>query len=405
MRLTAIFLLIVGISFICNPAAAQTTTPEFYVTIGVFGVHKNALALTEKANKMGFSAHYAINPAKRLYYVYLLQTNSRRQAFTFVIKLRAETEFKDAWVFPGHLGQDGMTLEIIESGQNQQQVVTKEDPNAIKEQPVTEEPVKEEPVKEQPVVDTPKVDSSAIVKPVAKKTAKGKFFNFRFINAESGAEVRGEIHLAESDKATQYQAFKANELVDVNAPRNAAGSYYVTTVAPGYKALETSISYKDPLPSSSGTGPDGEIIIPLALQRAKRGDYIEFNNVSFYRNSVIMQPQFKDEIDGLAGLMKENTNYKVRIHAHCNGTEPRDIITLGTSTKFFESDPGNQKITGSAKELTELRAEAVRRYLVSEGIAVDRILTKGEGGKMMVYPQNSVYANYNDRVEIEVLRH
>ncbi|HWA34639.1 MAG TPA: OmpA family protein [Cyclobacteriaceae bacterium] len=398
MRLLAIFLWVVGLAVTCTPALAQTPANEYYVTIGVFGVHKNALRLTEKANKMGFNAHYAINPAKKLYYVYLLQATSKRQAFTFVIKLRAETEFKDAWVFIGHLGQDGMTLEIIESGQTTP--VVQETPDAVKEEPVKEVPVVTEPVVEQ----KPKVDS-VVVAPVAKKVAKGKFFNFRFLNAENGNEVRGEIHLAESDRATQYQAFKANEMVDVGAPRNQAGAWFITTVAPGYKVLETTINYKDPLPSSSGTGPDGEIIIPLTLQRAKRGDYIEFNNVSFYRNSVIMQPQFKDEIDGLAGLMKENLNYKVRIHAHCNGNESRDIITLGTSTKYFESDPANQKITGSAKELTELRAEAVRRYLVSEGIAVERIMTKGEGGKEMVYPQNSVYANYNDRVEIEVVRH
>jgi outer membrane protein OmpA-like peptidoglycan-associated protein len=399
MRLLAIFLWVTGLSLTCNQSVAQTTSPEYYVTIGVFGIHQNALRLTEKANKMGFNAHYAISPAKKLYYVYLLQTNARRQAFAFVIKLRAESEFKDAWVYPGHLGQDGITLEIIESGKQTEPVVAKEEPVVV----VAEE-VKE-PVKEEPIVEKPAVDSSTIVKPVAKKVAKGKFFDFRFLNADNGNEVRGEIHLAESNRATQYQAFKANETVDVSAPRNQAGSWFITTVAPGYKALETSINYKDPLPSSSGTGPNGEIIIPLTLERAKRGDYIEFNNVSFYRNSVIMQPQFKDEIDGLADLMKENTGYKVRIHAHCNGDERRDIVTLGTSTKFFESDPANQKLNGSAKELTELRAEAVRRYLVSQGVSVERIMTKGEGGKQMVYPQNGVYANYNDRVEIEVVKH
>jgi outer membrane protein OmpA-like peptidoglycan-associated protein len=243
------------------------------------------------------------------------------------------------------------------------------------------------------------------VKPIVKKVAKGKFFIFQFINKESGQPVRGELHFSESSKATQYQAYKANELIDVPAPRNASGAIFITTVAPGYKVLETTINYKDPLPSSSGTGPDGELIVPLNLERAKKGDYIEFNNVSFYKNSVIMQPEFKDEMDGLVDLMKENVNYKVRIHGHCNGNEARNIITLGSSVKYFESDPGNEKKNGSAKELTELRAEAARRYLISQGIDVERILTKGEGGKEMVYPQTSVYANYNDRIEVEVVRH
>lgn len=69
------------------------------------------------------------------------------------------------------------------------------------------------------------------------------------------------------------------------------------------------------------------------------------------------------------------------------------------------SDPGNQKKRASDKELTTLRAEAVKQYLVSQGVEADRIKTKGEGGKLMIYPQNSVYANYNDRVEVEITKH
>ncbi len=397
MKVLAFSVWTFGLLALCNSVAAQTSTQEYYVTIGVFAIQDNAVGYTARANKKGFNAQYAINPARKLYYVYLLQSDEKRKAYTFGIKLRAESEYKDAWIFMGHLG-DEPVIPVVE----------------LKKEPVITEPVKKEPViveplkKDSVIAEIPpvvKIDSSTMVKPVVKKVPKGKFFTFRFLNGESGAEVRGELHLAESNKATQYQAFKANEMIDLMPPRNQAGAYFVTTVAPGYKALETTINYKDPLPTSSGTGTDGEFIIPLTLTRAKRGDYIEFNNVSFYRNSVIMQPQFKDELDGLVDLMKENQNYKVRIHGHCNGNEPRDIITLGTSTKYFESDPGNVRKTGSAKELTELRAEAARRYFDSQGISTERILTKGEGGKMMVYPQTSGYANYNDRIEVEILRH
>jgi outer membrane protein OmpA-like peptidoglycan-associated protein len=390
MRVLTFSIWIVGLMALSANVAAQTASQEYYVTIGVFAVQENAIRYTAGANKKGFNAQYAINPARKLYYVYLLQTDDKKKAYAFDIKLRAESEYKEAWVFTGHLGDEA--VPVVE--------VPKKD--SVKLEPVIVPVKKDTVIAEPPVV---KVDSSTIVKPVVKKKAKGKFFNFKFVNAETGAEVRGEIHLAESNKATQYQAFKANEVVDVPAPKNTAGAYFVTTVAPGYKALEETIHYKDTEPSSSGVGPDGEIIIPISLTRAKRGDYIEFNNVSFYRNSVIMQPSFKDEIDGLIALMKENPNYKVRIHAHCNGAESRDIITLGTSSKYFETDPGNVRKNASAKELTELRAETARRYMDSQGISTERILTKGEGGKMMVYPQSSVYANYNDRLEIEIVRH
>lgn len=389
--------LLFAVAFVAmvTPLSAQTTETEYYVTIGVFAIQDNAVRYTTKANKAGFNAQYAINPSRNLYYVYLLQTNDRRKAFSFMIKVRAESEYKDAWMFMGHLG----TNDVVDDS-------PKATPAPAVVVPAVVAPIVVEEKKE-PVIETPavvKTDSPAVVvKP--KRVVKGKLFMFRFLNADNGNEIRGEVHFSESKKATQYQAFKADEVIDLVAPKNAGGVYFITTLAPGYKSQSTPFNYKDPLPVSSGTGPEGELIIPLSLERAKRGDYIEFSNVSFYRNSVVMHPQSQMELDGLADLMKEHTDYKVKIHGHCNGTEARDIITLGTSTKFFDSDPGNLKKKGSAKELTELRAEAVRRYLVTQGVAVERMLTKGEGGKMMVYPQTSVYANYNDRVEVEIIKH
>jgi len=384
--------LFMAVAFVAmgSPLFAQAPETEYYVTIGVFAIQDNAVRYTAKANKAGFNAQYAINAPRKLYYVYLLQTNDRRKAYSFLIKVRAESEYKDAWLFIGHLG----TNDVVDDQ-------PKTTPAVVA--PVVIAPIVEE--KPEPIVEAPvKVDSPAVVaKP--PRVVKGKLFMFRFLNADNGNEVRGEIHFSESKKATQYQAFKADEVIDLTAPRNTGGTYFITTLAPGYKSLNTPFNYKDPVPVSSGTGPEGELIIPLSLERAKRGDYIEFSNVAFYRNSVVMQPQSQLELDGLADLMKEHSDYKVRIHGHCNGTESRDIITLGTSTKFFESDLSNVKKKGSAKELTELRAEAVRRYLVTQGVAVERMLTKGEGGKMMVYPQTSVYANYNDRVEVEIIKH
>ena len=385
MKALNVFLCVMACLAFGTAASAQTSEKEHFVTIGVFAIQDNAIRFTTKANQSGFNAQYAINEPRKLYYVYLLQTNDRRKAYSFMIKVRAESEFKDAWLFMGHLGKDEPAPAPV--------VVP---PVVVEEKTPPVEVKKDSVVVPEPVVVVPE-------KP--KRKVKGKLFTFRFLNADNGNEIRGEIHFSESKKATQYQAYKADSVIDLVPPKNSAGVYYLTTVAPGYKTQETPFNYKDPLPVSSGTGGEGELIIPLSLERAKRGDYIEFNSVSFYRNSVVMRPESQLELDGLADLMKEHQTYKVRIHGHCNGTDDRDIITLGTSTKYFENDVTNLKKKGSAKELTELRAEAVRRYLVTQGVLVERMLTKGEGGKMMVYPQTSVYANYNDRVEVEILKH
>ena len=132
---------------------------------------------------------------------------------------------------------------------------------------------------------------------------------------------------------------------------------------------------------------------------------MNFNDVRFLRNTTILEPHSLVELNGLVDLMKENENYKIKIHGHCNGDDSRPVTTLGSSTNIFALDPShNKKETMTAKRLTELRAETVKNYLVSQGIVADRLSIKGEGGKMMIYPRTSTLANRNDRVEIEVLK-
>jgi outer membrane protein OmpA-like peptidoglycan-associated protein len=163
--------------------------------------------------------------------------------------------------------------------------------------------------------------------------------------------------------------------------------------------------YKDPSPLSSGVGDQQETIFTFDLVRAKKGDYIDFNDVRFFRNTTILEPHSEVELNGLVDLMKENENYKVKIHGHCNGDDSRSVITLGSSTTIFALDPAhNKKETMTAKRLTELRAETVKNYLIGQGIDADRLSIKGQGGKMMIYLRTSTLANRNDRVEVEVLK-
>jgi len=179
--------------------------------------------------------------------------------------------------------------------------------------------------------------------------------------------------------------------------------YQVSISAPGYKPAKMIFNYHDTEMVSTGTGDKQEAIITFELVRAKRGDYIDFNEVRFFRNTTILEPQSRNELNGLVSLMKEGS-YKVKIHGHCNGDAPRNVTTLGTSTNIFALEPGNKREMMTAKQLTEMRAEVVKSYLISQGIVTDRISTKGEGGKMMMYPTNSTLANRNDRVEVEVLK-
>jgi len=363
--------------------------PNYYVVIGVFSKLDNAMRLTDKVNLAGFNAQYAINARQNWNYVYLLETTEKRKAYAFAIRMRAETEHKEAWVFTGQLGQP--QGGIVEEKPAEKPVEIPEEKPPVLIEPVEKDSVKTV-IEEKPVV---------VEKPEVKKPA-GKPFFFKLETKDNDSPVVGEIHVQESNNATQYQAFKANELVYLEAPKNARGNYVIVTQAAGFQPQSLILSYDNPSPEF---GPEGESVIPIELGRVKRGDYIDFTNVRFFRNSSILDPAAQNELDGLVDLMKESPGYKIRVHGHCNGTNDKEGSILGSSSNFFALDPSKNKIGNlSAKQLTNERAATVRAYLVSQGIESSRIETKGEGGKIPIYSNSGTLSQYNDRVEIEIIK-
>jgi outer membrane protein OmpA-like peptidoglycan-associated protein len=367
-------------------------TPNYYVTIGVFAKVDNANRLVEKATKEGLVVQSASKASGNLNYVYVLATTEKRKAYALAIKLRAETEYKDAWVFEGQLG---------------------EVPVATVVEPIVEK--KEEPIVEVKPIEPeikPTIDSSALIKPIEKpmepvieKKPAGKPFYFKLRNVADNSEVKsGEVHVQEAVRATQYQAFKPGEVIYLEAPKNKRGSYTVVTQVPGYSPLSTVFNYQNPAGEKGGSD---EVIIELPVTKAKKGDYVDFNNVKFFKNSSILQPASQNELDGLVDLMKENLKYKVKIHGHVNGTQDRESFVRGPNSVFFATDPSADKTEKkmSAKDLSTFRAETVKDYLVTQGIEVGRLSTKGEGGKIPLYPEGGTLGQYNDRVEIEIVKH
>jgi outer membrane protein OmpA-like peptidoglycan-associated protein len=356
---------------------------EHYVVIGAFRKHDGAIKWTDWANKKNFNAQYAMNEARSLYYVYILATPDKKKAFSLMLKIRVETSYNDAWVFSGKLGAQAEEEPVVEP------VVEEpvEEPTPVEQEPIFEEVQEPEPVVEEPVVEKP----------------KGKPFLFKLVSEEE--EVLGEIHVLESHNATQYQAFNGNEVVYLASPRNSENAFIAAVQAPGYRPVELTIDYNDPSVFSTGVGNDGEVIIPIELVRSKKGDYIEFNKVKFFGNSAVFQPESRIELDGLVDIMKDQPKYKIKVHGHCNGKQSRNIVAKGSSNEFFETSTLNERKTVSSKELTQLRADLVKEYLVSQGIDGKRIKTKAEGGKVMIYPQGSTLSGYNDRIEIEIKKH
>lgn len=384
------FLFWLAFVFVCGTALAQEAFTPYYVVIGGFANEDNAKHLCLYAEEQNLPAVYAFNEERKLFYVYVRATQTKEVADDILGRLRSTTVFKDAWVFNGQLS--GSTLAR----------------NSKPEPPVVERtppPVEEE--KTEPVVEMPEKTSSGSVAEITPAPAKtpepvGRPFVFKLVG-EDGTPVEGMVHLLESDRSQQFRGYNANDKVYVPAPSNRSGKWIVIAQALGFRPSRTSVVYaKADEFSGASIGSDNEVIIPLALKRVKKGDYIEMEGVKFFNNAALLTPGSEAELDQLVAMMKENGGYQIRLHGHTNGEEDRDIVSIGKSTNFFGSDVANAKTHGTAKELSLLRAELVKAYLVQQGIDGSRISTKGEGGREMIYDPSGTLAGLNDRVEVEI---
>lgn len=402
--------LVFALIYLHSPAQSK------YLTIGAFRVLDNAVRFTNEAKRNGFIAQYAFNPERKLYYVYVMNNGDMKTTWNLLMKIRNESIYKDAWIYLGSLGPEQSVAktepkpqpkaEIKTPPQEEAKIPPKEESKPEKKIELVKEDViaLTQPHKDSVKVVSPKIDSSAI-KEIAKETTKpkGKPFYFKVVSKSDGKELKGNIQLQEAVGATRYQLIKTGEIVYLEAPTNKSGAYGIMAQLPGYKETTVTFDYANP---SDEKGPQNESIITLEIDNAKKGDYVDFNNVRFFKNTSIMQSSSQSELDALVAVMKENPKYKIKIFGFVNKKNSRETLTMGTSTQFFALDnKANKRATFSAKELSQARAETVKAYLVQQGIEAGRISAKGEGGNVPLYPEDGNSGERNDRVEVEFVKH
>ena len=173
----------------------------------------------------------------------------------------------------------------------------------------------------------------------------------------------------------------------------------------GYKEVHKYVDYTDPSKTDNDAYVDaqGVWVIPYRLERVEAGDVSVMYNVSFYKDAAIMRKTSQVDLDELAGMMHKNPYYEITIHAHCNGKKKREVLALGAKKNYFDVD-GSVRLTASARDLTALRAEAIRSYLVDHGVDPQRVNVFAWGGSDMLVKEDSPNANVNDRIEIEFTR-
>ncbi len=379
----------------CVRAFAGVEVPSNFVVIGAFTHRDNAVRFTEKAVADHFPAKFEMNPARQLYYVFVLQTQDRKNAFAEALRLQKESAYKDAWVFFGLLGERGAGVDINPVTQ-QKMEPAETTVVAVTPAPVTETPlVSVEDTKREPVSEPVKTTVASDPK------ATSKDFYFKVFRDDGTKADGAEITVIDLGSQKKEYVLEGNKDLTVKAV-NQSGDIRLECDLVGFRKVIHNINFKDPMATDGVTIENDRIIVPFELVRMKKGDHSILYNVYFYKDAAIMRPESKFDLDGLLAMMKENPNYKIRIHGHTNGNAAGKILEVGESGNFF-SLTGAKEGGGSAKKLSERRAMVIREYLEKEGIDVARMTIKAWGGKKPLYDKHHTQASANVRVEVEVV--
>jgi outer membrane protein OmpA-like peptidoglycan-associated protein len=419
------FFALVGLLFLSFPfqptAVARLEQTQLdvvpnYVVIGAFSKQTNAIRFTDHAQKdLKLYAKFEMNVRRNLYYVYVLNTDDLALAVQEARRLRAESEFTDTWVYRGSFDGSGPepivitpTVETKPEEVKTEEVKTPEtspvstEQNAAAAVAATEGPKTEDSI----AAVTPESTEVPVETSAATDDSKeGTKFLFKVSRATDLKRIRGDVDVIDVDRSRKMATYKGNLAVKVSSPQNKSGKMALVCEVFGYRKVQREINYNDPeVDTDIIRDATGSIVVPFELVRLKKGDIAVMYNVYFFKDAAVMRPESRYEVNSLLDMLNENTNYRITIHGHTNGNAAGKIISMNKDTQNFFSLTDTNEGFGTAKELSEQRAEVIRNYLVNNGVDTKRMEIKAWGGKKPIHDKMSQRAQENVRVEIEILQ-
>jgi outer membrane protein OmpA-like peptidoglycan-associated protein len=143
-------------------------------------------------------------------------------------------------------------------------------------------------------------------------------------------------------------------------------------------------------------------LLTLEMTKIKSGTPNTLSGVYFFNDAAIMVPGCQSQLNQVLNMLNENPQTKIRIEGHTNG-DPKGDITIGHSKNYFGFTRDQRTRKGTAKELSEARAEVVKSWLMDHGIASERITTFGWGSDKPLVDKNSPLALRNSRVDVIIV--
>lgn len=382
-----------------------------YIVVAAYriGQEKYMENYVAQLNSNGLHSKYGYDAGRKFYYIYLDYYADFDESIDQMLKARKEGGFDKAWVrvmkenygAPNEASTEKPVEQKVNPDKNNALTITEPQP-VIQQEPVKkEEPVVEE---KQPEPEKPKEETKE--KPTGTPPLKEANVLFYLYNPTNSQPIEGEVELVDSDVSRLIKKVKAHEVMPMVDPKNKTGKVTLIGSSFGFRKVQHDFNLNEIKPDSLPEHiewKDDKYIIHFDLARLHRGDIETLYNVYFFNDAAVMLPESKYELNRLLEFMNSNERYKIMLHGHTNGNARGKIVTMGPSQNFFELTNDVVNGSGSAKELSEARAQAIKAWLVSNGITDNRISIKAWGGNRMLHDKNSNNARRNVRVEVEVL--
>jgi len=385
--------------FAQSPQAVKKLPQGSYLVVAAFSPEHEDYAsrLSTSLNKGGRHTAYGFEAKRKYWYVYFDQLTTRDECVNEWKKIRDDGSFSDAWVY---------TIKEVEN--STEFAITKAEPPEPRKETAPNSKVEQAPPVEQkspePIV-TEVIENPKVAPVFLPQTLKNTPVFLSLFNLTNNEVIEGEVEVVNSETNKLIARVKGNTYITLPNPGTKSGNLTLISNTFGYRKEQLEINYKEtekdtlkPYVSLVGNF----YMINFGLVQIHKGDISTLYNVYFFNDAAIMLPDSKYQLNSLLEMMKKSPTMKIVLHGHTNGNGRGKIIYMGQSQDFFKITSDVVNGTGSAKQLSEARAETIKMWLVDQGIDDGRITVKGWGGSRMIHDKSSSFARKNIRVDVEV---
>lgn len=397
MKLTFFHAAWIGI-ILSNSFSVHAQSTEYQVVVGAFAKENNAAKFAGYVKRTFFQSNYEFNQGRNLYYVYVWKGFDRLEAINLAKILQRQPKFFDCWVHSKQLSDNARVI-------SESTPADKDDESKV---PLESTPLEPEPSKTDSLQTIDQKDNLTDTihdnsLEIESRAVKGKLFKFD-VRTKEGTGLIAKVHHVNTKLGKDIASYSSDREWDVPSPAGTNKDMTIVCGVFGYREVTRVVNYTNPAKLKDvRQGAAGEWIVPFELQKLKSGDYSIMYDVSFFKNSVAMQEKSKVDLDALLSMLQNNSRLKIRIHGHVNGGKDRVYTGLSAEKSYFEQGSVS-KTKIAATELSTLRAQSVRDYLMDNGIDKSRLDVKGDGSKSMIVPETHPTSHLNDRIEIQILK-